>query len=359
MNPAGFKKSILFLSALSVASILLGSRAAYSQTETPPPAPATDEYGIPLKLQSPKKTSADPAQTTSTIKTDAYGMPLSHGASMPGTAKSSARVSRARKKSEDGLTSSGASGKLVRTKVKPKKSSSPIPQVVAPEVLETQADQELVLKKGELSTGVLPTPATVRSRVEEVKNPVKPLLYRLGVSVQPFQPKGSLQVGDLVPYDTSALGTNAMFALEGQWLPLKFVNTPGLDAGGFISVGYAQFNVALRSPAGISLENTRLNVIKIQGGATVSYQLPKSPLWSVHGNVGLGRLLEIQSSGAQYANTSTAVNFVSLGGAGERSLLPNLSAYAAYDFRLALDRSTSGADVPMHNVLVGFLGNFE
>jgi hypothetical protein len=91
----------------------------------------------------------------------------------------------------------------------------------------------------------------------------------------------------------------------------------------------------------------------------VSYQLPKSPLWSVHGNVGVGRLLLIQSSSVSFANTSSGVNFASLGVSAERSLLSKLSVFGGYDLRVALARVTSGADVPNHNFLIGFLGNFE
>jgi hypothetical protein len=173
-----------------------------------------------------------------------------------------------------------------------------------------------------------------------------------------------MNVGNLAPYDLSQAGTNAMVGLEGQWLPFHDVsNVAGLDLGAFASVGYAQFDLALRSPAGLSLDETKLHVIKAQVGATASYQLPKSPLWSVHGNAGIGRLMAIQSSEAAYANASWSVNFASLGLTAERSLAeilsPNFSVYAGYDFRLAVSRSTEGADVPRHNVLLGFLGNFE
>jgi hypothetical protein len=239
------------------------------------------------------------------------------------------------------------------------KKKTKVREVVAPEVLESRAVHELMLPKDDLSVGVLPTPATVRSRVEEVTNPARPLEYRLGISIQPFSPKGSMPVTDLAPYNLADAGTNPMFAIEGQWLPLTFENVAGLKAGPFVSLGYAQFDLALRSPTGVQLEDTKLHAIKAQLGATASYELPQSPLWSLHGNLGVGRLQLIQSSASAAANTSSAINFASLGLSLERSLSTNFSAYVGYDLRLALNRITEGADVPNHNFLIGLLGNFE
>ena len=334
--------TIRFYSAIAAQVFLVSSlmaSLALAQTEKAPVASPTDEYGIPLKLESPKKVQ--------------NSTPISAAQSSP-DAPAMATTTTSSK------TTTKSTGKLARLKAKPRKSKSAAPQVVAPEVLENQATKELLLPKEDLSTGVLPTPATVRSHVEEVRNPVRPLAYRLGVSLQPFSPKGTMPVGDLTPYDLSQVGTNAMIAVEGQWLPLTIMNVPGLQAGAFASLGYAQFNVSLRSPAGISLDDTKLHIVKVQFGGTASYQLPRSPLWSLHGNLGLGRLMEIQSSGASsYANASETVDFASLGLNAERSLLPTLSVYAGYDFRLALSRSTVGADVPNHSVLLGFFGNFE
>ena len=225
--------------------------------------------------------------------------------------------------------------------------------------LEAQATHELMLGPGDLTTGVLPTPATVRSRIEDVKNPVHPIVYRLGVSVQPYTPAGTVQVSDLAPYDLKSAGTTAMVALEGQWLPFKFVNMSGLMAGVFASVGFAQSTLDLRSPTGAAIDNTKLNAIKAQLGATAAYQIPESPLWSVHGNLGLGRLTVIQSSTSSFANMSTSLWFASLGASVERALMPNVSVYVAYDFRAAVSGSSDGADVSRHNVLLGLLGNFE
>lgn len=348
---------------LLLALVFAVAVSARAQTENAPAEPATDEYGIPLKLENPSqnaKALPGPSSPAAAPKTDAYGMPLQTGASQPraAAAKPRATVKTAKAKGPR-MSDGGASGKLVHTKLRPKQDNSPMPQVVAPEILENQATQELILPPKDLSTGVLPTPSTVRTRVEGVHNPVGTLPYRFGVSLQPFSPNGQMTIGGLAPYDLSGVGWGVMPALEGQWLPFKFSNVPGLQAGFFASAGYAQFNVNLRSPAGIPLDGTKLHVIKAQAGATASYQLPRAPLWSVHGNLGLGRLMEIQSSESQYANASTSTLFASAGLDAERSLLPNLSVYAGYDFRLAVDRSTAGADVPMHNVLLGFLGNFE
>jgi hypothetical protein len=322
-------------------AVILLTTVSFAQTEKAPPVSETDEYGIPLKLQSPKKVPAQSAQSKPANSTPA------NAANFDEVTPTQTAARR------------GASGRLVQRKSAAKKSKSAAPQVIAPEVLENQATKELSLPPEDLSTGVLPTPATVRSRVEAVKNPVRPLAYRLGVSLQPFTPKGTMNVGQLAPYDMSQAGTNPMLAVEGQWLPLMISSVPGLQVGAFTSIGYAQFNLDLRSPTGASIGDTKLHAIKVQVGGTASYQLPRAPLWSVHGNVGAGRLVDIQSSTTSYANSSSSVNFASLGVAAERSLLPNLSAYAGYDLRLALNRTTEGADVPNHNVLLGLLGNFE
>ena len=351
---------------LLILSVLVVSASAFAQTETPPPQPKTDEYGIPLKL----KATPDPASRSaaSTAPKKAAPMDTLKATPAPATAVLSGMDTKPAPKYES-ETSKPIPQKYRVRAAAPKKNTvakgksgakrkSAAPQVVAPEVLENKATQELMLPKEDLTTGVLPTPATVRSRVDEVQNPIRPLVYRVGVSVQPFTPKGEMQVGDLQKYDMSTIGTGAMFALEGQWLPILFTNTPGLAAGPYASIGFAQFNLELRSPTGLQLDGTKLNVIKAQLGVTTSYQLPKSPLWSLHGSLGVGRLTVIQSSDISYANSSSAINYGSLGISAERSLLPKLSVFAAYDLRLTLEKA-AGADVPNHNVLLGFLGNFE
>lgn len=242
---------------------------------------------------------------------------------------------------------------------KAKRSSEVAPQQVDPEDLSIQAMKELTLPSEDLTTGVLPTPATVRSRIEEVRSPIRPLAYRLGLSIQPYEPKGQMSVGTLAPYDISVVGTQPMVALEGQWLPFNITSIPGLQAGLFASLGYAQHTVNLRSPTGATLEDTVLHSLKAQAGVTGSYQLPKSPRWSAHGNLGVGRLSTIQASTSSYANSSSSSWFASLGLAAERNLIPNLSAYIGYDLRIRLASDGGGSDLPAHNILIGFLGNFE
>lgn len=243
--------------------------------------------------------------------------------------------------------------------VAPKRATAAVPEAAPSENLESQAVKELMLPPEDLTTGVLPTPATVRSRIEEVKNPIRPLAYRFGVSLQPYEPAGSFQIASLAPYNLSAAGTQPMVAIEGQWLPVSFKNIDGFLAGGFASLGYAQNKLDLRSPTGAALDNTKLQTIKAQAGLTASYQLPSSPLWSFHGNLGAGRLTVIQSSSEAFANLSSSLWFASLGVSVERSLLPNLSVFVGYDYRTPISRSPEGLDVPRHNVLLGFLGNFE
>ena len=331
-----------FTIALIVTSL---SFAAFAQTR------ASISYSTPAPAAAPSSSRAAAVELTSAAETPKPAV-------LSGM-QDSASAARPLAKPATASTSTMASPKRRVTRKAAQKKRLKSKEVVAPEVLENQAMKELMLPKEDLSTGVLPTPATVRSRIETLENPVHPLEYRLGVSIQPFTPKGTMPVTDLMPYDLEAAGTGAMFALDGQWLPLHFEKVSGLEAGPFVSIGYAQFNLALRSPTGVQLENTKLHAIKVQLGATASYQLPNSPLWSVHGNLGIGRLQLIQSSSAAYANTSSAMNFVSFGVAGERALSANLSVYLGYDLRLALSRATEGADVPNHNFLVGVLGNFE
>ena len=169
-----------------------------------------------------------------------------------------------------------------------------------------------------------------------------------------------MRLGDLQPYDLSALGTRPMLSLEAQWLPLNLDSLqPGLQAGVFSSVGYAQHQVNLRSPTGSTLDNTQLHTLKAQLGGEARLRLPGASPWSLQAKAGLGRLNEIQSSSSSIANQSTALTFVSLGLGGEYALLERVSGFAGYEFRAPVQSDDSGASLPRHNLMVGFLGNFE
>lgn len=228
-----------------------------------------------------------------------------------------------------------------------------------PVSLRDQAQSELQLAPADVSAGVMPTPATVRSRIEPVRSPVRPLAYRLGVSVQPFQPEGTMSVAGSAPYELSVLGNRPMVALEGQWLPLTFDRLPNTRLGIYASIGYAQHTMDLKSPSGVAMENTQVHSMKMQSGITASYQLPRDSKWSLHGLAGAGRWNTVQSSTSSYANQSTSLNFAALGANVERSFFEGLSGFAGYEYRSAFRVDAEGASIPRDNYLVGFLGNFE
>ncbi|MES2965115.1 MAG: hypothetical protein V4760_14615 [Bdellovibrionota bacterium] len=228
-----------------------------------------------------------------------------------------------------------------------------------PTSLRDRATTELQLAPADVSDDVMPTPATVRSRIEPVKSPIRPLAYRIGVSLQPFQPQGTMSVGGSTPYELSVLGTRPMVAVEGQWLPLAFARAPGARFGLYTSAGYAQHTMDLKSPVGTTMENTQVHSMKLQGGLTSSWQLPRDSKWSLHGLAGVGRWNTVQSSTSSFANQSTSLTYSALGANVERSFFEGLSGFAGYELRSVMRADADGASIPRDNYMVGFLGNFE
>lgn len=228
-----------------------------------------------------------------------------------------------------------------------------------PTSLRDQANSELQLRPADVSAGVMPTPATVRSRIEPVKSPLRPLAYRLGVSIQPFQPEGRMSVAGSTPYELSVLGTRPMVAIEGQWLPFAFERLPGTRVGFYTSIGYAQHTMDLKSPIGTAMENTQVHSMRFQGGLTTSWQLPRDSRWSLHAQAGAGRWNTVQSSTSSYANQSASLTYAALGANVERSFFEGVSGYAGYEYRSVLRSDAEGATIPRNNYVIGLLGNFE
>ncbi|MEK7358714.1 MAG: hypothetical protein AAB250_19875 [Bdellovibrionota bacterium] len=228
-----------------------------------------------------------------------------------------------------------------------------------PTSLRDQAASELKLAPADVSGTVMPTPATVRSRVEAVKSPIAPLAYRLGVSLQPLTPEGTMSVAGSAPYELSVLGSRPMVALEGQWLPLTFERIPRARFGAYASLGYAQHTMDLKSPSGAAMENTQVHSTKMQTGLSSSWQLPRDSKWSLNGQLGLGRWNTVQSSTSSYANQSTSLSYSALGANVERSFFEGLSGYAGYEYRSVVRADADGATLPRDNFMVGFLGHFE
>lgn len=240
---------------------------------------------------------------------------------------------------------------------KPKaKKSSKKPVVVKEVNYRSEAEKELVVSQKEQTATVLPTPATVRSRIEKVSSPISFTAMQMGLSVQPYQPVGTSAVSGLQPYDLGGLGTRPMGALDLRWLP--FEPTTGLLLGGFGSIGYTNHVVSLRTPTGEELKDTKVHTVKSVLGAAVEYHFARSQRWSVAGLVGAGRLDSVQSGSSSRANESKNLTFLNLGTALQNRLTERLTAYGQYDYRSPL-AGDSTLGIQKHNFMVGFLGSFH
>lgn len=241
-----------------------------------------------------------------------------------------------------------------RAKTKRASNVKPVEEIQLRQV----AENELAASAAQNSSAALPTPATVRSKVLPLQEPITYSAVQMGLSAQNFQVTGQGQVEGLEPYDLGALGTQPMFGLDVRWLPLALRDRSHILFGGFVSFGYAQRSLNLRTPTGSALENSKLTSIKSVIGATTEYHLPQSPQWSLAGNLGFGRLDVVQSSSSSFANQSRALNMGVAGVQLQNRIFQRFSVWAGYEYWRPVG-ATLELSVQQHQAMLGFLGSFR
>ncbi len=244
--------------------------------------------------------------------------------------------------------------------VERKKARAAKAKPAAPEKPTADAAQtELIIPADARSRDVLPTPATVLSKIEPVQNPLGAKLFEIGLSAQMYQPMGRVELPTLTPYELDGLSAKPMLALELRWLPLDFEMKGAASFGLFGSVGYAQHRVNLTSPTGLAIENTELHSLKTQAGAELGWSPSASSLWGVRGLLGYGQLLVTQSSNSAFASMSGTVRFASVGATFERKFFDRWTAYAGYDYRIPVQNASTQFDIQKSNIVAGILGGFQ
>lgn len=241
------------------------------------------------------------------------------------------------------------------SKSKSKKKKAP----ATSQALQETAASELSISQKEKSTEVLETPATVRLSVAPVKSPIVYSAFQLGVSVQSYQPVGLGRVEGVDPYDLSALGTRPMASVDLRWLPIETSLLPNTNIGGFVSAGYAQHPVKLRTPTGTEIKNTRLQTLKAEAGFALTRHSGAHPRWGGTLLMGMGRLESIQASDSAFANNSSSLLYGSASLLAEYRWFDQWSLTGGYVNRLRLTRTSDNLDVQRHNFVIGFLGSFR
>ncbi len=248
-----------------------------------------------------------------------------------------------------GSQSSRASGTKKRVTKLPEKKGS----------LVEQAATELVIQPADQSPQVVVTAATVRSQVQAVMNPIRRPSFLVGLSVQPYEPRGRAQLQGVEPADLGHPGVRAMPALELRWLPVRLEQIPGTTFGLFGSLGYVQHQIAIEAPTGVIIQDARLNTYKTQLGLSGTWHRSDLAKWGIRGELGGGQLAAVQSSSSSYANASNSLNFLSAGAYLDWEVIDRVTLSAGYDHRIPSGTETANLRIPRQNFMLGVSGGFQ
>lgn len=229
--------------------------------------------------------------------------------------------------------------------------------------IASTASAELTVEKSDLSSGVLPTPGTVRSAIAPVVDPVSRPVFEAGLSLQSYQPAGRMKLPSMEPFDLGTIPAGPMLALEVRWLPLHFAApfapSQPLSFGPFMSVGYSALPVKLSTPSGAPITKTELHLLKAEAGGALAWQPAERSPWGARFELGGGQLTETQASSSSYANHSAALLFASAGLYGERRFMERLTVFLGYDHRVPLRGEPDEITLQRSNILAGLTGGFQ
>lgn len=239
------------------------------------------------------------------------------------------------------------------------------------EGLAIKAIEELEIPASEQSSDLLPTPATVRSRVEPVRSPVRRAEFEMGLSFQMYEPSGRSEAVGFDTIDLGRLGSQPLVSLDFRWLPIQFESVAGLSLGSLFSVGYARHPFRVKPPAGTEAGDAHLHTLKTQIGAIGTYTfsgtfsgvLPGSRPWSASLQGGVGRLGGTQSAETATLNQSAQIWYTYAGASIEKDVFNDWRAWLGYENRFPIERASNPSEMVLSmqrsGWLVGVMGSFR
>lgn len=145
-------------------------------------------------------------------------------------------------------------------------------------------------------SGVLPTPATVRTNVAPVESKIERTALRFTFLFEPYQPHGTGQfaTGEKIQY--SNLSPSVLGQVDLRWLPYEVGDIAGKPAsiGGYGAFGYSRQNMPLVAPSGFRYDDVALNTLRYEVGGAIGLTLNSK--FTLEGRVGVGRISAIQTS---------------------------------------------------------------
>jgi hypothetical protein len=241
--------------------------------------------------------------------------------------------------------------KNAKKDAKAKKKSAQKQDLNAP--IGTTATQELVPDKADQSAGILPTPGTVRSAIEPVKNPETRATFEADVAFQTYKPAGIMRLPSMNPFDLGSIPAGPMIVFDIRWFAAHFETRQPVAIGPFFSFGYSSLPVKLTSPSGTAISRTELHLIKAELGGALGWQPSLGSPWGARLELGGGQLTETQASTSSFANHSSSLLFASAGLYGERKVIEHLTVFAGYNYSAPIGSQPEEIELQRSNLLAG------
>lgn len=187
-----------------------------------------------------------------------------------------------------------------------RKSSAPLDATRNQDMWQ-RALQELTPKENAYSNKTEASSAVVRTQLIEAKDPVFNHGLQVGLTLQPYSPRGRVPM--------VSLGQNDLNRLESTWMPgFQIGYAPWeSDLLGKHGVGlrfgasYARQAVDVYGPSGNSLGDTELHSLLTYGFLTQEWIFNRAPRWSWHADLGASRFDMLQTGQHTLAEASDSV----------------------------------------------------
>lgn len=224
----------------------------------------------------------------------------------------------------------------------------------------SRATAELVVEKSDLSAGFLTTPGTVQYVVEPLKNPVSGGGFELAVSAQIYRPAGVMKLPSMEAFDVATAGARPMAGIEARWFSFNFNRGPQVfSLGPFLSFGYAQFPVKLRTPSGAAISKSELHLLRAALGGGLGWQPSQLSAWSARFDFGFGQFTETLASTSSYANHTATTVFAGAGIFLQRRVFERWGLFLGYESRYPVRGEPDELKLQRENVMAGLTGSFR
>lgn len=174
------------------------------------------------------------------------------------------------------------------------------PESVAEDVKSKKNKRASKLKEPKLAEpsmtrDEMPSPATVRAEISDVRPAIRRQALRLDLTFEPYQARGVGQMSAGQTIDYAQVDSTVLLQADLRAMPMAVGRAV---LGGYAAVGFAQSKIPLVAPTGFRYDDVKLNSLRLELGAVTGFNLGEQT--NLELRLGVGRHALIQTS--QYSN---------------------------------------------------------